>query len=134
MDKEKLKRINELRTELHDKYHDAYAAIQNEQLAMMRRRHDMFTGIVENYTSFADFLRDWRELLTLLGLEIKECDQYVSLYMQLDFTDYEQYHVIMGRDGHLAISSSAWCEMYCANILINIFTGAGVDGEDIVKG
>ena len=105
-----------------------------ERLLWMRKRHAHFTGIVKDYSSFEEYINDWDEKLALWGIELSNRGAYLTLYMQLDFTEYESYHVIMGGNGHLAISSCVYFEDYCANTLMDIFTEEYVDEEDIVKG
>lgn len=78
-------------------------------------------------------MHDWYDLMTLFGAEVDQGSDCISIYIHLDFTDYEQYYIIMGNDGHLAMSSVVGWEDMCANTLTNIFTGENVDEEDIVK-
>ncbi len=117
-----------------DRFRDFYTAMKEQQSTSMRKRHAHFTEIVKDYTSFDDFLHDWREKMELWGVEVNEGEDIISLYIQLDFTDYEEYYVIMGNDGHLAISSVAECKELCASTLVNIFDGSYPDEEDIIKG
>lgn len=102
-----------------------------ERLLWMRKRHAHFTGIVKDYTSFSEFIEDWDEKLALWGIELRNQGEYLTLYMQLDFSEYESYHVIMGNNGHLAVSSCVWFEEYCANTLMNIFTEEYVDEDNM---
>lgn len=111
-----------------------YNDIREDSLVKMRKRHAGFTELVKEYRSFDDFMRDWYEKMTLFGAEVCKCSDCISIYIQLDFTDYEQYYVIMGKDGHLAMSPVVGWEDKCANTLTNIFTGEDVEDEDIVKG
>lgn len=117
-----------------DRFREYFTAMKEEQSASMRKRHAHFTEIVKDYTSFDDFLRDWCEKMELWGVEVNESKDIISLYIKLDFTDYEEYYVIMGKDGHLAISSVAGCKELCANTLVNIFDGSYPDEDDIIKG
>ena len=105
-----------------------------DRLLWMRNHHAHFTGIVKDYTSFMEFINDWDEKLALWGIELSNHGIYLTLYIQLDFSEYESYHVIMGSNGHLAISSCVWFEEYCANTLMNIFTEEYMNEEDIVMG
>lgn len=107
--------------------------IREDNLANLRKRHAGFTEIVKEYTSFDDFMRDWHEKMPLFGTEVERGSDCISLRIQIDYTDYEQYHVIMGRDGHLAMSSAVWWNDMFANTLTNIFTGEKVDIDDIAK-
>lgn len=117
-----------------NRFREYFTAMKKEQSANMRKRHAHFTEIVKDYTSFDDFLRVWSEKMKMWGIEVYEGQDIISLYIQLDFTDYEEYYVIMGKDGHLAISSVAGCKELCANTLVNIFTDENVEIEDITRG
>lgn len=110
---------------------DLVCMSDKELFEWRRKRHAHFTSIVKDYTSFDDFVKDWDEKMALWGIEVTKEENYVSLRMQFDFSDYECYHVIMGPDGHLAMSGVIWCEELCANMLVNIFTENYVDEEDI---
>ncbi len=115
-------------------YRRIYNEIREANLVNLRKRHAGFTDLVKGYSSFDEFMRDWYEKMTLFGAEVDQRSDCISIYIQLDFTDYEQYYVIMGKDGHLAMSSVVRWEDMCANTLTNVFTGEDVDEEDIVKG
>ena len=105
--------------------------MREKSLSKMRQRHAGFMEIVKNYTSFDDFLNDWKDLMTLFGTEVTACSKYVGLYIQIDYTDYEDYTVIMGKDGHLTMSPEVgWQNECCANETTNIFTGESVYDED----
>lgn len=109
--------------------------MREKGLLKMRQRHASFMEIVKEYTSFSDFLHDWEGLMTLFGTEVCAGSDRIDLRIQIDYTDYEEYHVIMGKDGHLTMSAAAWWQNErCANELTNIFTGEDADEEDIVKG
>ena len=96
------------------------------------KRHAGFMEIVKDYTSFKDFLNDWEDLMTLFGTEVTAGSEWVDLYIQIDYTDYEDYTVIMGKDGHLTMSPEVWWQNeFCSNEHTNIFTGEEVDEEDI---
>jgi len=106
--------------------------MREKGLSKMRQRHAGFMEIVKEYTSFSDFLHDWENLMTLFGTEVYAGSDGVDLRIQIDYTDYEEYHVIMGKDGHLTMSAAAWWQNECcANELTNIFTGDKVEIEDI---
>ncbi len=105
--------------------------MREKGLSKMRQRHAGFMEIVKNYTSFDDFLHDWKDLMTLFGTEVTAGSEYVDLYIQIDYTDYEDYTVIMGKDGHLTMSPEVgWQNECCANEHTNIFTGESVYDED----
>ena len=105
--------------------------MREKGLSKMRQRHAGFMEIVKDYTSFDDFLHDWKDLMTLFGTEVSAGSKYVGLYIQIDYTDYEDYTVIMGKDGHLTMSPEVgWQNECCANETTNIFTGESVYDED----
>lgn len=112
-----------------------FQEMRENGLSKMRLRHAGFMEIVIEYTSFDDFMRDWEATMTLFGTEVSQGSDCISFRIQIDYTDYEEYFVIMGKDGHLAISSVVWWQNeVCANEITNIFTGETVDEEDITKG
>lgn len=109
-----------------------FQEMRDKGLSKMRQRHAGFMEIVKEYTSFSDFLHDWEDLMTLFGTEVYAGSDGIDLRIQIDYTDYEEYHVIMGKDGHLTMSAAVWWQNEkCANELTNIFTGEGVEIEDI---
>ena len=110
---------------------DLICMSEKELFELRRKRHAHFTGIVKDYTSFDDFVKDWDEKMALWGIELTKWENYISLRMQFDFSEYECYHVIMGPDNHLAMSAVIWCEESCANTLVDVFTGDYMDTEDI---
>ena len=68
------------------------------------------------------------------GVDIGCDESYLSLRIQLDYTDYETYHIINGEDGHLTVSDIIWWQdLYCANSILNIQTGDSADEEDIPR-
>lgn len=89
-----------------------------------RKRHAHFSKIVKDYTSFEAFIRDWDEPMALWGVELTQGNGFIRLYMQLDFCGYEEFHIILGDDGHLAISYGVGCNDFCANMIYDI------DNED----
>ena len=75
-----------------------------ERIEMMRKRQAYFSAIAEEYASFADFIKAQDMWLALMGVELTEYSKYITLYIQLDFTEYEQYYIrdiqLMASDGH----------------------------------
>ncbi len=70
----------------------------------------------------------------IMGIELKDCGRYVKLYIQLDFTEYEEYYVIMTDDGHLSVSDIVmWNDDVCCTSYIDINTGEASDEESIFK-
>lgn len=70
-----------------------------------------------------------------MGIELyQENPSYLSLHIQLDYQDYETYHIIKGDNGQLTVSDIIWWQdLYCANSLLNISTGESADEEDIPR-
>lgn len=102
------------------------------RLELMRKRRAHFIEIVKDYASMADFNRDWDEKMCMFGIELNGGDTCTSLYMQLDFTEYETYYVVIDEDGHLTVSPIVgWQNECCANSYINLLTGERADDEDI---
>lgn len=106
---------------------------EQERFMWMRKRHTHFTAIVKGYTSFENLIRDWEEKMALWGVEMTNCGEYIRLHIQLDITEYEDYHVVMGAYGHLTISPAVWWEENYANTLSDIFTGHHLEAEDITR-
>ena len=94
-----------------------------------RKRYDHFTEIVKHYTSLDDFISEWEEKMALWGVELTKHEEnnYVAIYMQLDFCSYNEFHVIMDNDGHLALSKGIGMEEICANMIMDIDFGEYLD-------
>ena len=106
----------------------------NNRLKMMRKRQSYFMEIAKGYESFEEFVEAQEEKLEILGIELYEEESYISLRIQLDYNDYETYHIVMGDNGHLTVSDIIWWQdLYCANSVMNIQTGKSADEEDIPK-
>lgn len=116
-------------------FRDAMAAELEKRLEMMRKRQAYFSAVAEEYESFDDFIKTQKDWFEIFGIELSQDNEsYLSLRMQLDYTDYETYHVINGEDGHLTVSDIIWWQdLYCANSLLNIQTGESADEEDIPR-
>ena len=99
---------------------------------MRRKRHACFSAIAEEYDSFKEFIKANDEWFAIMGIELCEEEKYLSLHIQLDFSEYETYHVVHGRNGKLTVSHVIWCEDMCANMLFNVFTENYADKEDIL--
>ncbi|MCM1311149.1 MAG: hypothetical protein NC301_09050, partial [Bacteroides sp.] len=52
---------------------------------------------------------------------------YVCLYIQFDYYEYEEFHVVRGKDGRLALSTGVGFEEMCANMIGDIVTGEYLD-------
>ena len=116
-------------------FRDAMATELEKRLDMMRKRQAYFSAVAEEYESFDEFIRTQKDWLEIFGIELSQDDKsYLSLRIQLDYTDYETYHIINGEDGHLAVSDIIWWQdLYCANSIMNIQTGESADEEDIPR-
>ena len=104
-----------------------------ERLDMMRKRHAFLREIATQYSSLEAFANERDEWFAVRGIELTLCEKYISLYIQLDYTKYEEYYVIPGKDGHLTISEVImWQDECCANTYLNIFDLSYPDEEDIL--
>ena len=116
-------------------FRDSIAQELKERLGRMRKRQAYFSAVAEEYESFDEFIRTQKDRLEIFGIELSQDNgSYLSLRIQLDFTDYETYHIIYGDNGHLTVSDIIWWQdLYCANSIMNIQTGVHADEEDITK-
>ncbi|MDE6095277.1 MAG: hypothetical protein K2G52_03725 [Muribaculaceae bacterium] len=105
-----------------------------ERIEMMRKRQAYFSAVAEKYTSFTDFIRAQEMWLAIMGIELTEYEDYLQLYIQLDFTEYEYYFIIKTPDGTLTVSDIIlWQDEVCCNSYFNISTGERAIEEDIFK-
>lgn len=104
-----------------------------KRLKMMRERQAYFSAVAEEYDTFEEFIKLQKMWLDIIGIELyQENPLYLSLLIQLNYTDYETYHIIKGDDGKLTVSDVIWWQdLYCANSVMNISTGKSADEEDI---
>lgn len=122
---------------LTDEQRKAWRTAMNEEmekrLKMMRERQAYFSAVSDEYESFEEFIKTQKIWLDIMGIELyQENPLYLSLRIQLDYTDYETYHIIKNDDGKLTVSDIIWWQdLYCANSLLNISTGENADEEDI---
>ena len=107
-------------------------AMTSEQcLEMQRKRVAYFKEIAEKYNSIQDFINDNEEKFAILGIELIRGKESASLYIQLDYTDYEQYHIIQKPSGQLTCSHIIWFkDILCENSLWNPISGKYVYDED----
>jgi hypothetical protein len=113
-----------------------------ERFEWMRKRQSFLNDIVKSYTSLTELVKDKDEWFALRGIDLtKEDDnEYASIYMWLDYGEYDAYFVIPDKNGHLTISEIVlWQDDCCANTYVNPFkainnpnAGFGVDEEDIL--
>lgn len=129
-------RVSKLRTEEQLK---AWIKAMNEEmekrLKMMRERQAYFSAVAEEHESFEEFSMTQKMWLEIMGVELyQENPLYLSLRIQLDFQDYETYHIVKGDNGKLTVSDIIWWQdFYCANSVLNISTGENADEEDIPR-
>lgn len=122
-----------------DEERKAWRNTMNEEmekrLKMMRERQAYFSAIAEEYENFEEFIKTQKMWLDIMGIELyQENPLYLSLRIQLDYTDYETYHIIKGDNGKLTVSDVIWWQdLYCANSVMNISTGENADEEDIPR-
>lgn len=106
---------------------------REERYVMMRKRHAFLCDMVKSYTSLEEFAKEKDEWFAMLGVELTLGAHAVSLYMQLDYGEYETYYIIPGKDGRLTVSEViSWQDPYCYNDDINIFTEESVAVDDIL--
>lgn len=104
-----------------------------ERLDMMRRRQAYFSAVAEEYNTFDGFIKSQEMWLAIMGIQLTRSGEYIELYIQLDFTEYEQYYIIKTQDGSLTVSDIVlWQDEYCCNGWLNISTGEKADEEDIL--
>ena len=124
---------------LTEEQRTAWISAMNEEmdkrLRMMRERQAYFSAIAEEYESFEEFTDTQKMWLDIMGIDLyQENPSYLSLRIQLDYQDYETYHIIKGEDGKLTVSDVIWWQdLYCANSVLNISTGENADEEDIPR-
>lgn len=124
---------------LTDEQRKAWKIAMNEEmdkrLKMMRERQAYFSAVADEYDSFEEFVKTQKMWLDIMGIELyQENPSYLSLRIQLDYQDYETYHIVKGDDGKLTVSDIIWWQdLYCANSVLNISTGENADEEDIPR-
>lgn len=121
---------------------DLTAMSNKDRFEWMRKRHAFLNDIVKPYTSLSELVKDKDEWFALRGIDLTKNDDdgYASIYIWLDYGEYDAYFVIPGKDGHLTISEIVlWQDDCCANTYVNPFNaiknpyaGFGVDDKDIL--
>lgn len=102
-----------------------------ERLEMQRKRYAYFKEIAEKYNSFQSFIKDNDEKFAIVGIELNGDEESASLYIQLNYTDYELYHIIQLPSGQLTCSPVIWYQdEYCCNSLRNVVAGEDIDDEE----
>lgn len=103
-----------------------------ERLDMMRRRQAYFAALAEEYDTFDDFIKSQEMWLAIMGIQLTRSGEYIELYIQLDFTEYEQYYIIKTQEGPLTVSDIIlWQDEYCCNSRLDISTGNRANEKDI---
>ena len=92
-----------------DEQQKAWSATIDEEmekrLKMIRERQAYFSAVAEECETFDDFIKAQKMWLDIMGIELyQENPLYLSLRIQLDYTDYETYHIVKGNDGKLTVS------------------------------
>ena len=106
----------------------------SEIFTKMRERQAYFTAMAEKHASFEAFAEEHGYWLDMVGIKLIEGANYLMLHIQLDCTDYEDYYIIYGHNGHLTISNIVgFQDDWCSNRLINIFTGEVAEENDITE-
>ena len=111
---------------------DLTSMTKEERYAMMRKRHAYFSTLVAPYSSIEEFARDKEEWFAIMGIDFSAGEKSASIYIQLDYDEYEQYHIVLDANGKPVVSHVIWWQDFCcANDVFNIFTEESVDEEDI---
>lgn len=124
---------------INEKHRNTFTAAMDKEmerrLKMMRERQAYFSAIAEEYDTFDEFLKTQKMWLDIMGIDLyQENPLYLSLRIQLDYQDYETYHIINGNNGKLTVSDIIWWQdLHCANSILNISTGKDADEEDIPR-
>lgn len=94
-----------------------------------RKRFDHFNKIVKHYTSFDEFISEREEKMALWGVQLlrHEENSYVTILVPIDNYAYNEFHVIIGKDGYLTLSKGGGMEEICANMIIDIDSGEYLD-------
>ena len=110
---------------------DLVVMTSEQRLEMQRKRYAYFKEIAEKYNSFKSFIKDNDEKFAIVGIELNGDEESASLYIQLDYTEYEQYHIIQLPSGQLTCSPVIWYkDEFCCNSLRNVLTAEDVDDEN----
>jgi hypothetical protein len=105
-----------------------------DRMEMVRKRQAYFSAVAEEYASFTDFIKAQDMWLGIMGIGLTDCGQYLKLYIQLDFSEYEEYYVVMGDNEHLTVSEIVMRNGDCLCMdCINVGTGKLTDKESIYK-
>lgn len=108
--------------------------VEIDRLEMMRERQAYFSAVAEEYASFADFMQAQNMWLAIMGIELTDCGLYLKLYIQLDFSEYEEYYVVADDEGELTVSDIVmWNNNDCCTSYINISTGKSAEKETIFE-
>ena len=100
----------------------------------MRERLAYFAAIAERAATFEAFCKENGHWLDMVGIELIAGAKYLTMHIQLDASDYEEYYIIYGKAGHLTVSDIVgFQDDRCANRLIKIFTEEYTDEKDITK-
>lgn len=100
----------------------------------MRERRAYFAAIAGRYASFDAFIHENGHWLDMVGIGLIAGGDYLTLYIQLDFTDYEQYYIVCGRNGRLTASRIVgFHDWDCACNLMNTDTGEYAEENDITE-
>ena len=88
----------------------------DERMKWKRLRRDFLNGIASRYTSLEEFLLAEEFNLTVMGYAAYMEGEYVSITISLDYSEYERYYVVQGKDSHLRVSNIImWQDDCCAN-------------------
>ncbi len=108
--------------------------VEIDRLDMMRRRQAYFSAIAEEYTSFTDFIQAHDMWLAIMGIELTDCVSYLKLYIQLDFSEYEEYFIVKDDEGRLTVWDIVrrYYEAYSTHY-VSLITGAYASKDEIFE-
>lgn len=111
---------------------------REERREIMAKRYEFFSEMAAQCMTLEEFKEKFDLKLAIMGIELLERDDtqenYLALRVQLDYSDYEMYHLLQLPEHKLAISHIIWWQdPYCFNDTINLFTGESVDEKEIPK-
>ena len=105
-----------------------------DPMEMVRKRQAYFSAVAEEYASFTDFIKAQDMWLSIMGIGLTDCGQYLKLHIQLSSSQYEEYYVILEGNEYLTVSEIIrWNDDYRCTGYINVITGKSIDKESIVR-
>ena len=107
---------------------------ESERTFLMKKRQAYFSCLAEKFSSFDDFIKANDLWFAIMGVELIKTHNYLTIHIQLNFTEYEDYFVIQVEENRLTVSNIiGWQDNYCCNNYLNLKTMEQADKEDIPK-